>query len=693
MHGQAVRHPDGSRSAVVSTSALDVESLEAGRRASAIESFARMCRTLDAPLQLVIRIRAVAPHLAGARDGSGPSERESAMREHWEHRLRQRPAHAGAVLVVVRAPREDPLSELVDRLRESLRATGVLARRLAEDELAGCVADGLRLNIAVPWKEYPQHLEIGKELMRGYALRRLPGHPVSPGWLAPLLRVATDCDIAVHIAPASLGAALASLGRRLRDFTAHRMLETERGAIGDAHIDVGLDSAYLLRDRLARNLGRPLHMSVTACVRADDVAELRRRSDVVRAAFDAALVRVEPTHFRHLAAFVTTLPLGVDAGTSAKLVESGAAATCFPWVDAGGADPDGYRIGMTQRSGIPVRIDPFDSARHTNANIAVLAASGHGKSFALGTLVLEAAERGIDSVIIDPEGEYDTVVKALDGTCLRLAPGSGTAVNVFDGAAEDHDGAATAVVELVTVLCGGLLSEVDRAHADASARAACEVAEHEQRAPLLADCLPHLEQHAPEVATVIRRFCGGALGELFNRETTARLDGGLCSISLRDLPDEHVPAATLIVARWLWTLVRRRGGRRHIIFDEVGALCVHPPLRALLVQLARRCRKHGASLVVATQNAQDLLASDEGRVVATNCATVLLGGHCAAEAALMERAFGLTVAQRRFLETAPRGEFLLLAGERRLEIRVDVPDLHRSILEGRGGGRLVAQAP
>ena len=109
-------------------------------------------------------------------------------------------------------------------------------------------------------------------------------------------------------------------------------------------------------------------------------------------------------------------------------------------------------------------------------------------------------------------------------------------------------------------------------------------------------------------------------------------------------------------------------------FDEVGALFAHAPLRALLVQLARRCRKYGASLVVATQNAEDLLSREDGRVVATNCSTVLLGGQRPAETERMEAAFGLTAEQRRFVETAGRGEFLVLAGARRVEMRVSLPD-------------------
>jgi hypothetical protein len=207
---------------------------------------------------------------------------------------------------------------------------------------------------------------------------------------------------------------------------------------------------------------------------------------------------------------------------------------------------------------------------------------------------------------------------------------------------------------------------------DAAARAG--------RTALLGDCAPGLEHTAPRAATVLRRVCNGPLAAIFNRPSDVDLDGELCAVSLRELPHEFVPAATLLLAQWLWTRVRSRPRRRHIVLDEVGALCMHAPLRELLVQLARRCRKYGASLVVATQNVEDLLRTEEGTVVATNCATVLLGGHRAAEARQMERAFGLTDGQRRFVEHAARGEFLLLAGRRRCEIRVDMPALHRSIL-------------
>ena len=375
--------------------------------------------------------------------------------------------------------------------------------------------------------------------------------------------------------------------------------------------------------------------------------------------------------------------MGHDLLDAAKLVDTTALSTCLPWTSTTCDDAGGYALGSAVHTGTPVRIAPFDTTHHGNANIAVIAASGQGKSYAIGALVLEAAARGVGSVIIDPEGEYERVVRALGGDYATLAPGCATSLNMFDvGGDEQRADTAAAVVELVAVLCGGRLDEVERAHVDAAASDAIATAAREGRVPVLGDCFEALAETSPRPALVLRRFCGGPLGDLFNRPTSARLGAPVVGVSLRDLGTELVPAATLIVAEWLWSLVRRDRRERHIVFDEVGLLCAHPPLRTLLVQLARRCRKYGASLVVATQNAGDLLATPEGTVVATNPAVVLLGGHRGAETARMEAAFALTTAQRRFLESAGRGEFLLLAGSRRLPVRVEVSPLHHALLTG-----------
>jgi Helicase HerA, central domain len=665
--------------AAIALEPLDLTALEPAAQSVCVDAMARLLCSLEVPLRFVVRRRRVAaPTASSPPVGSRVTAAlDAAVRGHQAEVLAAIPAFRSDVLAVMRGGDGDAaaLHRQLTMAAEVLRSAGLRSRAVDE---AGLAASGDPAAEETPLDEGVRSVAVGSGRRCGLELERLPGRGVTLGWLHAMLAAAAEFDASIHLVPVDGSAAHRAVERRLRNLTADRLLDLDRGRIGDAAVDVGLEAASVLRDRLARNEVRPLRLSITVAARGATEADARHAAEVVRAAAAGAGLRLRHAHLRHAGAVRSTLPLGDEPG-GGKLVDSSAAATCLPLTETVCDDPAGYRLGLTRRTGVPVAVDVFDSVQHSNANVAVFATSGHGKSFTLGALVLEAAAHGTGALIVDPEGEYQRLMHAAGGQYLRLGSPRSGALNVFDAAPTPVE-AIPVAVDLVNVLCGSVLSEVERARFDAALHGAVAAAAHEGRVVLLGDCVAALERTAPRAATVLRRVCAEPLGSLFNRRSDIDLDGGLCAISLRDLPHEFVPAATLLIAQWLWTRVRSERIRRHIVLDEVGALCAHPPLRELLVQLARRCRKYGASLVVATQNVEDLLRSEEGSVVATNCATVLLGGHRAAEATQMERAFGLTDGQRRFVEHAGRGEFLLLAGRRRCEIRVDVPELHRSIL-------------
>lgn len=698
--GAHLLRQDGAVCSVVESGGLDVPGLDAARRATAVAAFARLCQTLDCPLQIVVQIRRWCDReddeAAGHNPPAGTLARtlREATAAHRRSSLEARPAFRRAILFVATTTSVDVADRAARLLLGALTAAGTSAHRLRGDALVArvCEAWGMQTPDTAgtshhvlrppPWTRDPTRAAIGDLLVRAVVMRRLPGVAVEPGWLAPLLDVRAECDVSLHITPIGVAAAMSAISRRLRTLRADQLVELDRESYGDAGLEAGVANALDLRGRLARNEGRAARIALVAVARARDPVALDLAAEALRTATGATLSHCEPTHLQHLEAAASAWPLGHDRVGLTKLVDTTALATCVPWTGDVCDDPGGYALGSATATGTPVRVAPFDGTHHGNANVAVIAASGQGKSYAIGTLVLEAASRGVGSVIVDPEGEYERIVRALDGDYISIAPGCSAALNIFDVGGDDRGETVGAVVELVSVLCGGRLDEVERAHVDNAATLAMARAHGEGRIPVLGDCLDSLDSGAPRAATVLRRFCSGPLGDLFNRPTAARLDAPVVGVSLRDLKSELVAPATLVVAEWLWSLVRRDRRERHLVFDEVGLLCAHPPLRTLLVQLARRCRKYRASLVVATQNAGDLLSTPEGTVVATNPAIVLLGGHRGAETALMEAAFSLTPPQRRFLEGAGRGDFLLLAGARRIPMHVEVSPLHHALLTG-----------
>jgi len=694
---------DGVAVAGVRCGPLDVTSLDEERRAALSAAFSHLCRTLEAPLQVLVRIRLwkpdEAPDTHVGVTAPPALQLADAERSHERHLLAERPAYRRDLLVLTTAP-EDPAApaRACEVVEVALQAAGVEVERLDGPALATLVAESwgedspefpaVGTTLRPPaWSASATRVQSGALHLCGFRLRHFPGVAVEAGWLAPILRVRAECDVALHLEPVRLDDAMSRLSRRLRALRADQLSELERETTGDAAVEAGVDAALDLRDRLARNEGRSLTLSMTAVARGRETGTLDAADAAVSAGFAMALARATPAHLDHLNAAISTTPLVDDRSPHRKLVDSSAAATCVPFVEAVCNDPGGSLIGRALGSDTPVRLALFDRSRYPNANVAVLAASGRGKSYAIGMLLLNAAARGIGSVIIDPEGEFERLVNALGGRYMHLRPGCGTALNIFDVAAADGsddngDAAVGAVMALVDTLLGGTLDQNERAHVDAAARAAAAAAQRADRTAVLGDCLDQLSELTPRVAPVLRRFCHGPLGDLFNRPTSLRSADGVIGLGLRDLREELVAPATLIVAEWLWALVRRDRRDRHIVFDEVGLLLAYPALRTLLAQLARRCRKYGASLVVATQNAGDLLAGEEGRVIATNPATVLLGGHRGAETSRMQEAYSLTDAQRAWLEGASRGEFLLLAGGRRLPVHISAPPLHHALLAG-----------
>jgi hypothetical protein len=669
--------PDGLLAGIVLCEEVDVLALEPWRREAAIEALEALLRSLTAELILTVRVRRhrLEPEGAGADPASAALT--AALDEHWQARLSATPAFHRRVAVAIRHREAAELERELGAVATSLTAAGIPGRRLGGAELRGLLRDAGLGGGRLPWDERPGEARMGTRLARAAVLDRLPGGPHNAGWLAALIRSPVECDIALHLEPTSRRQATGLLSRRMRQLVAHQLLEAERGLVPDSSVETGLEAARRLRDRLARNTGRPLRLWLTAVALGEDRRTLELSWGRLCGAFAATLGVCRPGHFEHLDGALAAWGLGPPPGPG-KLVDSHAAASCAPWLQTSIQDADGYRVGRMVDSGLPVSVAPFDTDHHVNANVGIFAASGQGKSFLIGALLIEARRHGVDAIVVDPEGEYRRLVEGLGGAWLDLV--TEAAINPFD-LGDDDATAAAIVVDVCAVLCPGM-SDVERASVEAAARAVQASARGRGSRGRLRQCLGELEKSAPRVARVLVRFLDGGLAGFLDRPTARAWTRPLLAVGHREVREELIPVTTLLLGRLLWELVRRAPRRRHIILDEVGMLTGHPALRDLLAQLARRCRKHGSSLVVATQNVQDLLRSEEGTVVASNCSIVLCGGHRAVEVEAMERAFGLTQDQRRRLERAPRGEFLLMSGARRGMIQVDLPDAYRAIICG-----------
>ncbi|HEV3097186.1 MAG TPA: DUF87 domain-containing protein [Candidatus Dormibacteraeota bacterium] len=581
-------------------------------------------------------------------------------------------------------------------LLEPLHRIGVKGQILDDQALTSLLADlygegrtgNLELSTArQAFAHRADNVEIRGRHYASFVVSRYPGEEIAPGWLLPLLSFKGELHVGIHILPLDTDRMLTILHHRIRDLRANDMASTESGAI-DPTAAGTLPDAITVHQALARNEEKAFAVSVYLTIGADNPVELRAQSEALRAACRRMMLRTVQPFFEMRQALLSSWPLGMDLLGREHILHTSALTTMMPWLQEDLADADGHYWGYNKETGGLCVFDPFDEARFTNANIAVLAHSGAGKSYAAASVVLSGYTRGIGAILIDPEAEYAGLIRELGGTYLRLAAGSGHAINALDPllfAADPEEPADQLgdVLDLIALMCGRL-DEIERAHLEAIIRS---VIGTKPGTPVLADVWRELERTQPgsRVSTILHRWVTGDLGRMFSAPTNVDLNAPIVGFNVRDLSEELIPPAFLILANWLWAALRRERRARHLLIDEVGLLLEHEPVRRFLVRLARRIRKYGGSLVLVSQNPGDFFDSKDGAVLATNPSILLLGSQKHSEALKLQKAFNLTDRQLNYLETAERGDFLLVAGPNRVPVHVMAPPwMDELIVRSRG---------
>jgi type IV secretory pathway VirB4 component len=589
-----------------------------------------------------------------------------------------------------------PLTNRARSLLESLRRIGIKGQILDDQALSTLLADlyregrkpGLELStVRQAFAHRADNVELRGRHYASFVISRFPGEEISPGWMLPLLSFKGELHVGIHILPLETDRMLTILHHRIRDLRADDMASSESGAIDPGAVGT-LPDALAIHQALARNEEKAFAVSFYLTIGADDPVELRTQAEALRASCRRMMLQTVQPYFEMRQALLSSWPLGMDLLGREHIVHTSALTTMIPWLQEDLADADGHYWGYNKDTGGLCVFDPFDDQRFTNANIAVLAHSGAGKSYAAASVVLSGYTRGVGAILLDPEAEYAGLIRELGGTYLHLAAGSGHAINALDpllfaADPEEPGDQLSDVLDLIGLMCGRL-DEVERAQVESTIRL---VIGQSERTPVLGDIWQALEQRQPgsRVSTILHRWVTGDLGRMFSAPTNVDLGASIVGFNVRDLSEELIPPAFLILANWLWAALRRERRPRHLLIDEVGLLLEHEPVRRFLVRLARRIRKYGGSLILVSQNPGDFFETKDGAVLATNPSILMLGSQKHSEAVKLQKAFNLTERQVNYLETAERGDFLLVAGPNRVPVHVMAPPwMDELIVRSRG---------
>ena len=537
-------------------------------------------------------------------------------------------------------------------------------------------------------------MRIGTHLIRSLHLGKWP-RSLAPGFLQGLMAAGAPMDLSIHLGPIPAEQAARTLEWQKVRFESAQSLSFKRGRTMSPEAEIALEDVTRLRDEVQRGRERLFHSSLSVTLHAKDEASLKEMTQRAKAHFAATLGKLDNLAFRQREGLLSTLPLALNAVAEWRTLDTSSLARLFPFSPPDLDTRSGTLYGIDMRACSPVVYDPWDGT-HLNANTAVLARSGSGKSFATKLGVLRGLTRGVTAYVIDPEGEYADMARAAGGRVL--SPGvEGQGMNPFvidRGDDEELLQRIGSLRRLIEVMVGESLGAERRASLDHAL--AGYYAQHRERTGFR-DFYTYLEGQAPDIAHLLRPFATGSLRNLLSDEGDDLLgnEALVTVFDLRLLEPELRPAAAMVCTETVWAAAAQNPKPRLLVVDEVWSIMQHPEGAAFMVSMAKRARKHRLGLQFITQDVQDLLSEDSsrtitghsGRALLQNAAFKLLLQQDAAAIGTVGDAFDLPEDLQRWLLSCPRGDGLLLAKGHRFPVRIEATPEETEVIEWRPGGQ------
>jgi uncharacterized protein DUF87 len=292
-------------------------------------------------------------------------------------------------------------------------------------------------------------------------------------------------------------------------------------------------------------------------------------------------------------------------------------ASLFPFGDETLIEPGGTLLGLALSDASPVFVDRWAHASHS---WGIFGTTGAGKSFAAGLLLLRTRwlRPDVSIAILDPLGEYSSLVEALEGSVIRVADGAGARLNPLDPVTTggDRREKAARVGTMIHALFPSLRDE-EIAELDA---AVTQLYERGPEVPTFSDLRERVVERcgpSTRLLTLLDVFRSGSLRSL-DGLTTARPTEAIVSVDFQGVPDDQLPFHLTYVLDWAYGRLANRSGVKLLLVDEAHLLARHATTEEFLDRVVRHVRHFQAGLLILSQSPEDFLVRPAGRSLLRN---------------------------------------------------------------------------
>lgn len=430
------------------------------------------------------------------------------------------------------------------------------------------------------------------------------------------------------------------------------------------------ETKEFLDDLTARD-ERMLFALLTIVHIADDMEQLDADTEAFMSAAKTSFCNLSILRWQQEDGLNTVLPYGLRRIHTLRTLNTGSVSALNPFSVQEIRDKGGIYYGV---NAISRNLIICNRKSLLNGNAFVLGVSGSGKSFiAKEELAFVAMATEDDIIVVDPEREYELLIRSLGGEVIRFAPDSKNHINALDMSKDYGDGDNPLTLKSSFVM--SLYENLNNGRVDGGANSLVDrcmksvykdyMTDYSGEPPTLKELRQELlkqdEPLAREIALSLELFTEGSLN-VFSHQTNVNLDNRIICYDTLDLGKQLKSIGMLIMLDSILNRVmenRKNGKRTWVYIDEIYLFFANEYSSAFLSESWKRFRKYGALATGITQNVSDCLQSHMARTMFSNSEFLILLNQASTDRMDLARLFNISETQMGYITDTQAGRGLL----------------------------------
>ncbi len=477
--------------------------------------------------------------------------------------------------------------------------------------------------------------------------------------------------ISQYIYPIEKEKLLNSLKHRIDAMSSKRHAYISKGKTRDVSLDLEINNLEEFREKIISGKNMGFGIGTYFMLYGNKKRDIDHSTMQFQSLFNGRNFLIYPLSFRQKDGFISSLPLMCDKLNSNFVIDSKTLSFSNIFVSSNILDFDGIIYGIEKGNNSLVIFDIF---KFENYNGVIFAKSGAGKSFFAKISIIRMLSKGINVIVIDPEGEYKNIAKNMKGKYIKITHNSKYHINPFDRSKNET------IEEKIQFIKGFLKRSVSIYNGNDLDKALLEVFNN-CISPTFKDLYSVLKKNRSVMAEEVFNISFGSNASLYSEKTNINIKKHkLIVFDISSLDSENISLMMYIILNYIYVTLDKKK-RNMVYIDEAHRLLESSDLTLYLKSITKRSRKYNLGIVYITQDILDFISTDAGKSIVANTSFKILLKEEKINIEGLSNSFSLSEKEREDLLSLDIGEGLIIAKDIHVNTKIFAFDFERRIFE------------